>query len=349
MELTKYQSSYFTAKILEFYSSNTLAKPWQLDRNPYKIWLLEVLSQQTRMGQAIPYYERIIARFPTLQDLAKASEDELFSLWKGLGYYSRARNLHFTSKYIVNELENHFPNNYQDLLKLKGVGEYTAAAIASFAYREHVAVLDGNVHRVLSRIFGIYKTLQSSQDKQYFQSIANKLLPKGKSDIFNQSMMNLGSQVCTPQNPRCEECLMSTICYAFKEDKIADLPPKKTRITLKERYLYCLFVEYQGKIYVQKRIQNDIWKGLYQGILQEGEELDTTFWKETIGDYKRIKWSDWQKQILSHQRIFMKIGYFKAKSNYPVLREMQGLNSIENTPFPRVISRWWENSENILL
>lgn len=344
MKLFKSQVQDFHKKILEFYKKNSGTKPWNMDKNPYKIWVFEVVMQQTRMEQGLPYYERLIKKFPTLYDLAHAEEDALFGVWKGLGYYSRARNLQFTAKYIVNELNGKFPSSYDDLLKLKGIGEYTAAAIASFAFGQNAAVLDGNVHRVLSRFFGLAKTIQSTTDKRYFQELVNQLLMSGKAAMFNQSMMDLGSQVCKPQNPVCENCVFSENCKAFNENRIADLPPKKVRPVLKERYFYLLFVEYKGKIYLEKRIENDIWRGLYQGIMQEGVKLDLKFWEEKDIDVTKVKWSDWQSQTLSHQKVFMKIGSVKVNVKKVYTSLLIKRTDLATMPFPRVVSRFLEST-----
>lgn len=344
MKLSKSQIASFQSALLEFQNNSKVEKPWQKDQNPYKIWLFEVIMQQTRMAQGIPYYEKIIDAFPTVEDLAQASEDSLFSLWKGLGYYSRAKNLQFTAKYIAKELKGVFPNKYDDLLKLKGVGEYTAAAIASFAYGENIAVLDGNVHRILSRIFGINKTIQSSSDKRFFQDIANQLLIKNGSAKFNQAMMDMGSQVCTPQKPSCENCSFQNQCKAFQLNKIVDLPPKKQRIELKERHFFCLFIKYKGEIYLKKRVENDIWKGLYQGIVQEGENLDLDFWRDQKLDISKVVWSEVQIQLLSHQRIKMRFG-IKEISNTTLDKVcFFSLEEMESIALPRIVGKWWEKN-----
>jgi A/G-specific adenine glycosylase len=344
--LSKSSISSFQRSLLEFYSQSNETKPWIIDKNPYKIWVFEVVMQQTRMEQGLPYFERLIAKFPTIEDLAIAREDDLYAVWKGLGYYSRARNLQFTAKYIVNELKGKFPSSYLELLRLKGVGEYTAAAIASFSFNEDVAVLDGNVHRVLSRIFGIERTIQSSTDKRYFHDLANQLLLIGKAAIFNQAMMDMGSSVCKPQNPICLNCSFSHNCYAYQKNKISNFPPKKIRPDLKKRFFYCLFVEYKGRIYLEKRIENDIWKGLYQGIVQEGEELEMEFWKEKGIDISKVNWSETLSQVLSHQKIFMKMAIIKVvntsleKVNFLVIEDLKTI------AMPRIVSRWWESELN---
>ena len=342
MKLSRQQISIFQKNILEFYKRDSGSKPWNKDKDPYKIWVFEVVMQQTRMEQGFPYYERLIKKFSTIKYLAKADEDELFSVWKGLGYYSRARNLQFTAKYIVQELKGKFPDNYEDLLKLKGVGEYTAAAIASFAFDEDVAVLDGNVHRILSRYFGINKTIQSSIDKKYFQNLANQLLVENQSAKFNQAMMDMGSKICKPQSPNCQDCIFSSNCYAFNQNQISVLPPKKIRPELRERYFYCLFVEYKGKIYLEKRTENDIWKGLYQGIMQEGQALDLEFWKAKDIDVSKVEWSDWQTQVLSHQRVKMKMARLIIGKNIKNRSQYDLIEDIRTYAMPRIMSRWWE-------
>jgi A/G-specific adenine glycosylase len=344
--LSKSSISSFQRSLLEFYSQSNETKPWIIDKNPYKIWVFEVVMQQTRMEQGLPYFERLIAKFPTIEDLAIAREDDLYAVWKGLGYYSRARNLQFTAKYIANELKGKFPSSYIELLRLKGVGEYTAAAIASFSFNEDVAVLDGNVHRVLSRIFGIERTIQSSTDKRYFHDLANQLLLIGKAAIFNQAMMDMGSRVCKPQNPICLNCSFCHSCHAYQKNKISNFPPKKIRPDLKKRFFYCLFVEYKGRIYLEKRIENDIWKGLYQGIVQEGEELEMEFWKEKGIDISKVNWSETLSQVLSHQKIFMKMAIIKVvntsleKVNFLVIEDLKTI------AMPRIVSRWWESELN---
>lgn len=343
MYLTKAQKVSFQKALFEFCTQSSLDKPWKKDKNPYKIWVFEVVMQQTRMDQGMPYYERIIEKFPRIQDLANATEDDLFSVWKGLGYYSRARNLHFTSKYIVDEMNGKFPDTYIELLKLKGVGEYTAAAIASFAFGQDVAVLDGNVHRVLARIFGIPKTIQSSTAKRFFQSLIDDLLFQGESSTFNQAMMDMGSFVCKPQIPNCLECVFSSQCKGYNLNRIADYPPAKFRPILKERHFYCIFVKQNDKFYLEKREKNDIWKGLYQGIMQEGEKIDLQFWKAKGIPIAKVKWSDMQTQTLSHQFIKMKIGVIELETSILDSSSYFEIDRLKAIPMPRILSKWWEN------
>ena len=204
--------------------------------------------------------------------------------------------------------------------------------------------MDGNVHRILSRIFGIDKTIQSSHDKKYFQALANDLLIKGKSAQYNQAMMDMGSSICSPQNPSCENCSFQTQCVAYQQEKISNFPPKKIRLELKERYFYCLFVKYKGKFYLQKRIDNDIWKGLYQGIVQEGENLDLDFWRDQKLDISKVVWSELQTQLLSHQRIKMRFG-IKEVSNTTLDKVcFFSLEEMESIALPRRVVKWWEKN-----
>lgn len=338
------QEIHFQTEIFNFQFENNYKKPWQVSSEPYNVWLFEIIMQQTRMQQGIPYYNQIIQKFPTLESLALANEEDLFKLWKGLGYYSRARNLHFTAKYIYYDLKGKFPNTYFELLKLKGVGEYTAAAIASFCFNENVAVLDGNVFRILSRYFGMEDSMDTSIGKKKYQTIANNLLIKGKSAEFNQSIMDVGSQICTPQNPQCSRCLFQTKCIAFSQNKIMEFPPKKNRPILKNRFFYNVFLEMNGKIFLKRRTKNDIWKGLYEGFMIESEEFDiellNTFLNTKI---KLLNFGNWEIQKLSHQKIHMKIAYLSITKIEMQSEEWIQIESIKEVPFPRILSKWWEH------
>jgi len=294
------------------------------------------------MEQALPYYKRLVEKFPRIEHLAEASEDDLFALWKGLGYYSRARNLHNTAKYITSERGGQFPRTYEEIIKLNGVGPYTASAIASFAFQEDVAVLDGNVHRVLSRVFGIAKTIQRGPDKNEFQNLANKLLIKGQSDVYNQAIMNFGSTHCKPQNPICCDCTMSKICYAYQNEKVGVLPPPKRRPILRDRYFHLVFVKSKDNIHLRKRMEKDIWQGLYEGVVQENKDLDVDFWQAQKIDTTELHWSPWQKQVLSHQRIWMKVAIIESENWSSTDFQAFHTSELKNIAFPRVVSKWIE-------
>lgn len=253
-----------TQQLIHWFGQNQREMPWRLSKDPYSIWLSEIILQQTQVKQGMPYFNKFISAYPTVDSLALANEDELLKMWQGLGYYSRARNLHLTAKHVSNDLKGVFPNNYNGLLNLKGVGEYTAAAIASIAYNEPVAVLDGNVIRVLSRLFEINETVQSAAGLQKFRFYANEILNKTQPGVHNQAMMELGSLVCKPTQPQCNICPIYEHCGAFLHKTIANFPVKKKKIKVKNRYLTFIVPGLQGgKTLLVKRTGNDIWKNLY--------------------------------------------------------------------------------------
>ena len=232
----------FGQKLTSWYLQNKRDLPWRKTKNPYKIWLSEVILQQTRVVQGLPYYENFVNSFPTVFDLAKADEQQVLKIWQGLGYYSRARNLHHTAQYISENLNGEFPKTYNELIKLKGIGSYTASAIASFCFDEKVAVLDGNVYRVLSRYFGVETDISSSKAKKEFQNLADEVLDKNRPALFNQAIMEFGALQCVPKNPNCEVCVLNDSCLALKDKKVAQLPVKVKKTKVKKRFLnYLIF------------------------------------------------------------------------------------------------------------
>ena len=216
----------FSEKLIVWYKQNERDLPWRKTTDPYKIWLSEIILQQTRVAQGLNYYNKFLNKHPTIQSLAESSEKNILNLWQGLGYYSRARNLHFTAKYISKELNGKFPTKYQDILNLKGVGEYTAAAIASFSYQEVYPVIDGNVYRVLSRIFGVESAIDSTSGKKIFKKLATELIDNKNPDTYNQAIMEFGALQCKPKNPNCEDCPFLLECFAYKNKQITELPKK---------------------------------------------------------------------------------------------------------------------------
>lgn len=238
--------------------------PWRGEKNPYYIWLSEVILQQTRVEQGLPYFEAFKKAFPAVKQLADAEEDKVMKLWQGLGYYSRARNLHFTAKHIAYERKGKFPSTFEDLKKLKGVGDYTAAAIASFAFNEKRAVVDGNVIRVLARVFGIETPFDTTDGKKRFAQLAQELIDAKQPGVYNQAIMDFGSQVCVPQKPLCSECPLQKICFAYEKELVADLPVRSKKTEIKHRYFNYLLVKSRSEILIQKRTGKDIWAGLYQ-------------------------------------------------------------------------------------
>lgn len=255
---------FFRQHLLTWASSHPRPMPWKGERDPYKIWLSEIILQQTRVEQGLPYYEKFVAAYPTVIDLARAPEDELLKLWEGLGYYSRARNLHFTAQYIANELKGRFPDNYDAIRALKGVGDYTAAAVASFAYDLPHAVLDGNVYRVLARFFGIETPTDTPAAKKEFTRLANELLGDAPPSAFNQAMMDFGATQCTPQQPGCSTCPMQEECVAFQKGKVADLPVKSKTLVKKDRFFCYVVLNAGADTFIRKRTDKDIWRGLFE-------------------------------------------------------------------------------------
>lgn len=261
-------------RLTHWYLQNKRDLPWRKTHEPYQIWLSEIILQQTRIEQGLPYFNRFINAYPTVFDLANAPADEVLKLWQGLGYYSRARNLHETAKYVAEELKGTFPEDYKGLLKLKGVGDYTASAIASFCYNEPVAVVDGNVYRVLSRIFGIDTPINSTQGIKEFKNLAQKLLDHEDPATFNQAIMEFGALHCKPQNPLCGSCPFNDMCLALKNDEIKSLPVKLKKTKVKKRYFnYLVFDLENEKTIIEQRQGKGIWNGLYQFPLVESDKL----------------------------------------------------------------------------
>lgn len=270
----------FSKTLIQWYLQNKRDLPWRNDVNPYRIWLSEIMLQQTRVAQGMPYFLRFTEAFPTVFDLANADEEQVLKLWQGLGYYSRARNLHKTAKQIAFEFNGQFPKSYSELLKLKGVGEYTAAAIASFSYNETVPVVDGNVFRVLSRYFDVETDIASSGAKKEFTELAAALLPKGKANVFNQAIMEFGALQCVPKNPDCSVCVFNESCLALQKKKVAQLPVKSKKLKVTNRYFnYLVFADENEKTIISKRTQKGIWHNLYEFPLLETATTET---EETV-------------------------------------------------------------------
>lgn len=264
----------FRKQLEEWYSLNRRELPWRGISDPYRIWVSEIILQQTRIDQGHDYYLRFLEQFPNVFTLAKASEDEVLKAWEGLGYYSRARNLHTAAQTIANR--GKFPSTYSEVRALKGVGDYTAAAICSFAFSLPVATVDGNVYRVLSRVFGIDLPIDTTQGKHFFQDLANKLLDTECPADYNQALMDFGAIQCTPTSPDCNNCPMQTECIARINGTIENLPVKLHKMQQKHRYFSYFFITNNNRLLIHKRNSNDIWKGLYEPFLIETESSDTT-------------------------------------------------------------------------
>ncbi len=341
---------YFSDKVVEWYSVNKRLLPWRDTSNPYHIWLSEVILQQTRVIQGLPYYLKFINAYPDVGDLARAPEQEILRLWQGLGYYSRARNLHKCAKTIVDIHNGLFPKKYEDLLALPGVGQYTAAAIASFAFGERVAVVDGNVFRILSRIFGIDSLINSPEGKKTFSLLANELIPQNQPAIHNQSVMEFGALYCTPHNPRCPGCTFQSSCFAYKHDLVNALPAKSRPKKSRKRYFFYLVIEKNKTFLMKKRGAKDIWNGLFDFMLIEKQKpikvekvLNDPEFKRLFIGTDTIGISKPYKHILTHQTILCRFIHLKASQSFSI--EGNGVSfyskkQIEQLPKPVLISRF---------
>ncbi|WP_412476776.1 A/G-specific adenine glycosylase [Flavobacterium sp. TBRC 19031] len=263
----------FSKSLIQWYLQNKRDLPWRNTLDPYFIWLSEIMLQQTRVAQGLLYFLRFTEAFPTVFDLAKATEEEVLKLWQGLGYYSRARNLHKTAQQVAFDYDGVFPESYAELLKLKGIGEYTAAAIASFAYNESVPVVDGNVYRVLSRYFEVETDIASSGAKKEFMQLAAELLPAGEANLFNQAVMEFGALQCVPKNPDCANCIFNNSCAALQKKKVTLLPIKSKKLKVKTRFFnYLVYTDEVNNTLIEKRTQKGIWHNLYEFPLLETEK-----------------------------------------------------------------------------
>ena len=331
----------FTNQLLNWYKKHKRNLPWRTTTNPYYIWLSEIILQQTRIEQGLPYYEAFTTKFPTLKDLATADEDAVLKLWQGLGYYSRARNLHFTAQYIYNELNGVFPKSYVEIIKLKGIGPYTAAAIASFAYKEPVAVVDGNVFRVLARFFGIYDDIAVTKTRNVFQNLANELISTKHPDLFNHAIMDFGATVCLPANPKCDICIFNKNCFAFLKNEVAKLPVKNKKISVKNRYLNYLILRKNNEIVIQQRTGKDIWQQLFElPLIETASDNEEELFLHLSNLYpnnniKKIT-ANSIKHKLSHQQLH--INFYEINvSEFDPNQQTSTISNLHNYAYPIVI------------
>lgn len=341
----------FHLLITDWYRQNKRALPWRSTKNPYSIWLSEIILQQTRVDQGTAYYLKFLDNYPTIHDLAQAEEQEVLNLWQGLGYYSRARNLHSAAKHIANDLDGLFPNNFKDLLKLKGVGEYTAAAIASFSFKEPVAVVDGNVYRVLSRVFDIETPIDSTEGKKQFAQLAQELISTTNPDTHNQAIMEFGALHCTPANPKCVSCPLIAMCLSYEKDTIQIRPVKSKKTKVRDRYFHYLLFEDQDYFYISQRTEKDIWQNMYEFPLIEKEKyedmLEVQSEIETSYSIKIESVSNTVKHILSHQHLyttFWKTSEIPACFLHDSSFILISKNALTSYPIPRLIDRYLEEN-----
>ena len=347
---------YFSLQLLKWNEEeNDRPMPWKGEKDPFKIWLSEIILQQTRVEQGWEYYNRFVSTFPDVIKLAKAPEEKVFKLWEGLGYYTRCKNLIATAKFIAKEKQGVFPDKYDEILNLKGIGPYTAAAIASFAFNLPHAVVDGNVFRVLSRYFGIDIATDSTAGKKMFTDLAEELLDTKQPGIYNQAIMDFGALICKPQTPFCSKCPLKTKCVAFLQDKVDLLPFKAGKMIKRSRWFYYFIVEHKGKIYVRNRGPKEIWENLYEFLLFETDRLmpldeiqKTDFFKNTSGNNKAIilHVSKMYKQQLTHQTIQGCFIELRVK-NEPRLRGYRPVTYKEliKLPFPKFITGFLDENE----
>ena len=340
----------FAQKLISWYLPNKRDLPWRNTNDPYKIWLSEIILQQTRVEQGLPYYLKLLESFPTVKDLANAPIDKVLKLWQGLGYYSRARNLHFAAQTVCSNYNGHFPESYDELKKLKGIGDYTAAAIASFSFNKAHAVVDGNVYRVISRYFDIETPIDSSAGKTLFNALANELIDKKNPAIYNQAIMEFGATYCKPQSPDCTRCIFSETCLANRNKKVAQLPVKEKSTKVKERYFYYFILKHREKIFLKKRTAKDIWQGLYEFPLVEMPQkakIDKVLKSDEFinifsGTYILKSVSETYKHILSHQHIyasFIELEITQSK-NSSIVFEKSKKEKLHQYAIPRLIERY---------
>lgn len=300
----------FANTIISWFQENGRALPWRETKDPYAIWLSEIILQQTRIAQGWEYWERFMAQYPKVEDLAAASEDDVLRLWQGLGYYSRARNLHAAAKQIV--ALGKFPDTLEDIKALKGVGDYTAAAIGSFAFDIPAAVVDGNVYRVLSRYFGIDTPINSTQGKKEFAALAQSLIPASDAAAYNQGMMDFGAIQCTPQSPKCLLCPLAETCVALREGRVGELPVKLKTLKVQTRRLAYIYIRCNGEIAIHRRGEGDIWQGLWEPYNVSDLSALPTFDAPLVLKAKDVK------HVLTH-RILLADFYLLETKKRPLL------------------------------
>jgi A/G-specific adenine glycosylase len=355
MDKKQMPKKYFTKQILEWHKNeNDRQMPWKGEKDPYKIWLSEIILQQTRVAQGLPYFNRFLQFYPTISDLASAPDDAVYKLWEGLGYYTRCRNLLACARQVVADHAGIFPPDYDKILSLKGIGPYTAAAISSFAFGLPHAVVDGNVTRVLSRYFGIRTAIDSTKGKKAFSSLAGELLFRDDPASFNQAIMDLGAVVCTPAEPNCLSCPLKKSCVAFREGLVDQLPFKAKRLQKKNRYFTYFIINAGEKKLVRQRIEKDIWQNLFEYLLVESE--NATIWEQVspashlafaANDISEVITNGAVfRQQLSHQTIygrFIEVNCYREFNPPGNYRWITG-NEIKNLAFPRIINSYWQGS-----
>lgn len=337
----------FSSKLIDWYLQNKRDLPWRLTNDAYKIWLSEIMLQQTRVAQGLDYFKTFENHFPTIFDLAKADEQLVLKLWQGLGYYSRARNLHYTAKYIVEHHDGKFPSEFSEIKKLKGVGDYTASAIASIAFDKPHAVVDGNVYRVLSRVFGIDTPINSTEGIKEFKSLAQSLIDTNQSGNYNQAIMEFGAMQCKPKNPNCEDCPLQDMCIAFEKKQIDQLPVKLKKTKVRNRYFnYLVVLSSDGKTILNQRTQKGIWQNLYEFPLIESESISNEKKILTTEEFKNYKFENFDLSLYNKTPIVHKLSHQHLHTQFWILEIQNDRNSninweeIDNYPVPVLIANF---------
>ena len=349
--------SVFTRNLMRWNkSSNTRHMPWKGEKDPYKIWLSEIILQQTRVEQGWKYYEKFVTSFPTIHHLAKGTDKKIFKLWEGLGYYSRCKNLIQTAKRISAEYKGFFPSTYEEIKELKGVGPYTASAIASFAFNATKAVVDGNVQRVIARYFGIATPVDTREGKRLYNELAYELLDKRHPAIYNQAIMDFGATICKPQNPLCDQCVQRKDCVALQVNLVHTLPVKEKAFQKKNRWLYYFIIETEQKVYIRKRIEKDIWQNLHEFVLFEADgPVNTPFYEHEFlkklfkGQFYEVNSiSKLYKQQLTHRNIhgqFIQVSVKKAPRSLSSHQLICKAN-LKQYAFPKLINKYMEEKSS---
>lgn len=343
----------FKDKIIAWYELHHRELPWRNTIDPYKIWLSEIILQQTRINQGLPYYLKFTKAYPSVVDFANATEDSILKLWEGLGYYSRARNMHKTANFVKEKLGGEFPNSYSELIQLKGIGDYTASAIASFSANEVQAVVDGNVFRVLSRIFGIQTPIDSSAAKKEFKQLATELICSENPGLFNQSIMEFGATQCTPKNPKCKNCPFETMCIAHGQNQIDKFPVKNKKIKQRTRYFEYLILINETQTIIKKRTEKDIWQNLFDFPLLEftipksEDEIIEELHLILGNSFNVASVTDPIKHLLSHQKLWVRFWKLEV-ANLSIQNDSNIIISLSEFgvyAFPKVVDNYLSNCE----
>lgn len=326
-------------QILNWYSQNARELPFRKTKNPYYIWICEIVFQQTRILQGMQHYENFVSRFPNVETLAEAESDEVLLYWKGLGYYSRALNIHKASHQIMNDFEGKFPEKYEDILSLKGIGKYTVAAISSICFGKQIPAIDGNFYRVLSRIFADNFDVSSTKAYSYFETLAMEIIPENAAGDFNQAIMDLGSEICKPRNPLCSECPVQKYCIAFQTGKIANFPVKTKKVKVENLALQYYFVAFGDQFLIQQRKDDFIWKKLFEFPTKIPESFS-----DFIVDERTIKHKLTHKNLsitIAKIELNSKIKFetFAKENDFSIINKE---NSVEKS-FPKPLENYLEN------